>query len=69
MSLDDIISAALSLGVAVLAGFAFVATLYFGGLAVYETLRDGWRWLKAYANVRRREREEMLQEAARELVR
>lgn len=69
MTIADIIGIALSLSVAVLAGCAFAATFYFGGLALCETIRDGWRWLKAYREVRRREREEMLEEMARRMAR
>lgn len=69
MTLNDAVGIALSICVAAFALAAFAATAYFGGLALYETLRDAWRWLLAYLETSRREREEMLQESMREMTR
>lgn len=69
MTLYDIIGAAMSLGVAALAGFVFLTTFYFGAVAVVETAGDVWRWAKAYQETRRRDREEMLEEWARKVAR
>lgn len=69
MTANDIVGIVLSLSVAALATFALVTTLYFGAKAVVETLRDGWRWLRAWLETRRRDREEMLEEWARRVAR
>lgn len=69
MTLNDAVGIALSICVAAFALAAFAATAYFGGVALHETLRDGWRWLRAYLETSRRERDEMLQESMREMTR
>jgi hypothetical protein len=69
VTINDAVGIALSICVAAFALAAFAATFYFGGLAIYETLRDGWRWLLAYLETSRRERDEMLQEMARRIAR
>jgi hypothetical protein len=69
VTINDLVGIALSICVAAFALAAFAATCYFGGLAVYETLRDARRWLRAYLETSRRERNEMLQESMREMTR
>jgi hypothetical protein len=69
VTINDLVGIALSICVAAFALAAFAATFYFGGMALYETLRDARRWLRAYLETSRREREEMLQESMREMTR
>lgn len=69
MTVNDAIGIALSLSVAVFAGCALTATMYFGGLAVYETLVDIWRWAKAHLEFQRQLRDEELEEWARRVAR
>jgi nicotinamidase-related amidase len=69
VTINDLVGIALSICVAAFALAAFAATFYYGGLAIYETARDVRRWLRAYMETSRREREEMLEESMREMTR